>query len=640
MSPLNTQTDPQESDVTKEKENTYSFPIPIAIDPIRILAGILTRWYWLVLGALVMGLIGALIGIKINKQTFSLSTALIKRKVLQTLQTSEIGQPFRPAEFNDATLLSTLLATEPLDWSGKRINNGLSGVEVASKVEATQLENTDIYYITYHSPISEQDAVKFMGIWSEEILEYTQRLQQSEARIVRDIIGKEVRQLEFRIDQLDQRIIDFAERNNFIGGESQVAAILGKVSQIDLSLQDAQAQKTSLLQQIAEYRKKIKHHSPLEIRLREAEQELASLRSTYTDQNPLVMSKLESISYFQTQVKGLGNIEDSTLEQFTGTDLGNTLYLNIIGTNNKLTDAENRISSLKAQRTIEMERLKKYPPIIAKHKALETKRDSLLSELSLLSKRLKETEIFASGSPGYFQVFEEPDVRKVVPSSLTQKPLILGIAGMVMGAGLALIITALRTQRSSRRSALECCATTGTAYVEEFPEGDLEAETYEDFWLKRLATKSSEHSPILLWTAALTPEDEKVFWNGLAKAAHRDVDKKLKVCNLTPKFPCGEDQGGAADIDWIKNGGDCLIWRAHSLPSLNQRDMLKSVEECYALIKTERSSLKAYRESRELFEIYLPPCQGTIVISTAASGSLRILADRLSTFLTKQLSGK
>ena len=637
MSQRNSQKDPIESDVTNEKKAKHSFAIPIAIDPVRILGGILTRWYWLVLGGVLFGGIGVLVGTKLNKQEFSLSTALIRGKVPQ-VQASAIGQPFQPADFNDATLLSILCATEPLEWASERINNGLSGLEIAGKVEAAQLQNTDIYYITYRSPISDKDALKFVGIWSEEILEYTQRLQQSEARIVRDILAKEVRQLEFRIDQLDLRIIDFAKKNNFFGGESQVTALLGKISQLELQLGAAKSQKASLLAQIEEYYEKIQHHSPLGISLRGASQELASLRSTYTDQNPLVRNQLASIQHLKTEVAQLSNVKNTPLEKFTGTDLGNTIYLSIIGANNQLTDAESRIIALEQQVKIEQEILRKYPSIIAKHNALVAKRDSQLAELSLLGKRLKETEIFASGSPGYFQTFEEPDIRKVVPSSMTKKPLLLGLAGMLVGAGFALLITLFKTQRSSRRSVLECCATTGSRFVANFPDEDIDAAEYNDFWLERLAMKSKKDSPVLFWTAALTPEEEQIFWTGLSKAAHFDAGQILKVYDLTPDMPLAGEQEKMEDLHWVSKGSECSIWRAQSLPDRSQRGLLSSVEECYALIKTEKSSLKAFNDSRELFEIYLPPCHGTLATQTLASGWFRIKADQLSLFLARLLS--
>ncbi|MEO1857025.1 MAG: hypothetical protein ABGY95_06630 [Rubritalea sp.] len=632
-----TQKDPIEPDVTNEKEANNSFPISIAIDPVRILGGILTRWYWLLLGGVALGVVGFLVGMKLNKQAFSLSTALIRGKIPQ-VQTSEIGQPFQPADLNDATLLSILLATEPLEYAMKRVNNGLSGLEIAEKVKAAQLENTDIYYITYRSSVSDKDALKFVTIWSEEIIEYTKRLQQSEARAVRDILAKEVRQLEFRIDQLDLRIIDFAKKNNFFGGESQVTALLDKISQIELQLGAAKSQKASLLAQIEELYEKIQHHSPLGSSLREATQELANLRSTYTDQNPLVKSRLASILHLETEVARLSDVKNTPLEKFTGSDLGNTIYLSIISSNSQLTDAENRIIALEEQVKVEQKKLSKYPSIIAKYNALVAKRGSQLNELSLLGKRLKETEIFASGSPGYFQTFEEPDIRKVVPSSMMKKPLILGGGGMIMGAGLALLITLFKTQRSSRRSVLECCATTGGRFVTGFPSEGIDAPEYNDFWLERLAMKSNADSPVLFWTAALTPEEEQIFWRGLSKAAHFDAGRTLKVYDLTPEVTLADEQEKQQDLLWGSKDSECYIWRAHSLPDRSKRGLLSSVEECYALIATEKSSLQAFNDSRELFEIYLPPCHGTLATQTPASGWFRIKADQLSLFLSRLLS--
>ncbi|MFN9027386.1 MAG: hypothetical protein ACK5VX_14450, partial [Akkermansiaceae bacterium] len=105
--------------------------------------------------------------------------------------------------------------------------NGIEPTQSSSLVEASQLENTDIFYITYHSPISSDDALRVSGILAEEIIDYTKRLQQSEAISVIAILAKEVAGLEKRIQQTNSEILDFAKSKDFIGGESQVAAVLG-----------------------------------------------------------------------------------------------------------------------------------------------------------------------------------------------------------------------------------------------------------------------------------------------------------------------------------------------------------------------------------------------------------------------------
>ncbi|MFN9662261.1 MAG: hypothetical protein ACK57I_01865, partial [Akkermansiaceae bacterium] len=70
------------------------------MDPIRLLAGVCTRWPWIVMGMVAFGSIGAFVGKSLTSQNFSLSVALIKRRVPQTVQTSEIGKAFRPADLN------------------------------------------------------------------------------------------------------------------------------------------------------------------------------------------------------------------------------------------------------------------------------------------------------------------------------------------------------------------------------------------------------------------------------------------------------------------------------------------------------------------------------------------------------------
>ncbi|MGD7653779.1 MAG: hypothetical protein ACQCXQ_11225 [Verrucomicrobiales bacterium] len=616
----------------------FGFPVPL--DPVRMLAGVLSRWPWILLGMIVFAVLGAFAGKLITKQTFSISVALIKQRVPQTVQTSEIGQSFRPADLNDATLLATLLASEPRDLAFTKADNGLSTDQASSLVEASQLENTDIFYITYHSPVSADDAMHVAGIWAREICEYTQRLQQSEARSVLTILAKEVVALEKRIDDTNRELLEFAKTNDFIGGESQVAAILGKLSQIELKLDDARTAEKALTEQLAELDGKIRHHSPLMLSLRAAREELANLRSTYTDDNPLVQTKLESIAYLENQLDALGDGKAADLESFTGTPLGNQLYLDIIAARSRLTEAKTRINALESQRVTTAERLARFPAIISQYDALRSKRESYLSELSLMGKRLKEAEIFASSSPGSWQIFQKPDARTVIPSSLTKKPLLLGVAGAIAGAGLAIFVTLLLTHRSTRRSVLECCATTSAPLAALLPARHGEKSGFTDLWISTLApVLSSSQNPPMLWSAAITPQDERFFWNELSTAAIEDTGKPLTVIDLTPDT-LWQDSPPNDSIVWKPNAtpepGSFI--RAHELPDSSRRKPLENIRVWHALVAGEKSSLTRYTTSQHLASVYLPPCTGTIALSEPASGIIRKLADQLSIFLTRRFS--
>lgn len=630
-----------EDSAADAERRRFRFPLPI--DPVRLLAGVLTRWPWLVIGMLIFGTLGTIIGIQITSQSFAISVSLIKRRVPQTVQASETGQAFRPVDLNDATLLATLLASEPLDLASKRAANGIDSSRARTLTEASQLEGTDIFYITYHSPLSEDDAVNFSGIWAEEINAYTKRLQQTEARDVRAILEKEVVELEKQIESTNLEILNFSKDNDFLGGDSQVAAVLGKLSQIELELEAARTSVAAKKQQLANLTEQISHQSPIELQIKTAREELANLRSTYTDENPLVQTKLQSMEYLEEQIAKLKEGGKAELDAYTGTPLGNQLYLTIIGLRNELLEAESRIESLEKLRLSTAARLTEFPAIISGYEALQKKRDANIEGLSLMKNRLKEAEIFASGAPGYWQVFQAPDPRSIVPSSLVKKPAILGAAGAFGGAGLAVLLTLLLTHRTSRRSILECCAATRAPLICHLPtsfEEDARA-AIAHFWITYLAPRLDQPGRILFWTAALDPDDERRFWSMLSEAAIKDTGKPIRVLDLTPG-PLWSDGAPGSPLAWQTyqpDGSEApMLFRAASLPHRDARSMLPQVDHWIAVVAGQKQSLRRAVESRELTDAYLPACTGTIAWTERPQGKIREAADAISFFLAKRFS--
>lgn len=634
---------PEQNQVTEKDSPKFGFPVPI--DPLRLIAGVLTRWPWILVSLVIFTTTGVYFGIKMTHQTYALSVALMKRRVPETVQASEIGQAYRPSDLNDATLLATLLATEPIDRACKLLKYEVDSGALKKLLEAKQLEGTDIFYITYHSPISPEDAVKFTTTWANEINAYTRRLQQTEADEVRALLQKEVESLEEEIRMANDEIMNFSREENYLGGNSQVEAVLGKLSQIELQLEEARTQVESKKEQIAAMTEQIGSQSPVEYQLKIALEELANLRSTYTDQNPLVLSKLQTIAFLEIQVKKLKEAGLNHLEPYTGTPLGNQIYLSIMGINNELFEAERRLASLKVFQEETTKKLVKFPAIISRYDALLKKRDSHFEGLTLMKNRLKETEIFASGSPGYWQVFQKPDLRNIIPSSLIKKPAILGFLGAVSGFGLAVLLTLLLTQRSSRRSILECCASTRAPLICFLPttlEEDARS-AIENFWITHVSPHLEHSSPILFWTSSLQPEDERRLWSILANVIHNDTGKPMRVLDLTPDQLWNE-QENLETLIWLDHQGedldlnDHLFTRAVSLPSHELRKDLIYVQHWISVVSGEKLSLRKARKIRQITDAYLPPCGGTIAWIERPEGRIRELVDVLSTILAKHFS--
>lgn len=622
------------------KEARFTFPLPF--DPVRLAGGVLSRWPWIVAGAILLGGLGAFIGTKITHTHYKITVSLIKRRVTQTVQASEVGQAYRPVDLNDATLLATLLANEALDAAVKRAGNGIPQDRARTLVEAEQLEGTDIFRIIYHSPVSREDALRFGSIWAEEINAYTQRLQQSEAREVQGILRKEVDEMQKRIDSTNLELLEFSKTKDFLGGDAQVSAALAKLAQIELQLDQARAEVKAKEQQLKNLTEEIRHQSPLELQLKTARDELANLRSTYTDSNPLVQAKLQSIEYLTEQVAKLDGQTMENLESYTGTPLGNQLYLSIVEQRNNLAAASSKIASLEQLYQSTSARIAEFPGIVTAYDAIKDKRESLSDGLALMSNRLKEAEIFASSAPGYWQLFQSPDPRSIEPSSSVKKPLALALLGGCAGGGSAILLTLLLTQRSTRRSALECCAAAKAPFVIQLPAGETTAmqRPMRRFWITHL---DKPGPPALFWTSALDHGDERRFWTALAETILADGRGKLLVRDLSPDglwsstpLP-GSVNWISADADGGHEDSHCFL-RASNLPPGAERGKLAAVSRWFFAVSGNAAHLARAAEARQLTDACLPPCAGTVAVIDPPAGMFRTIADKLSKFLAERFS--
>lgn len=635
---------PEEGTVPSSARSRFRFPLPF--DPLRMLAGVLSRWPLIVIGTIACAIFGTLAGIRSTHQSFSLTVSLIKRRMPPAVQVSEVGQAYRPVDLNDATLLATLLASEPLDLAIKHSKNGVDVNRAKEFIEAKQLEGTDIFYITYRSPISAADAVAFSTIWATEINSYTQRLQQTEAREVLLILQKEVTDLEGKMAANDLEILNFSKQKDYLGGEAQVSAALAKLSQIELQLETFRTKAASTEAQLKNYTSQIQRQSPIDSQLKTVKDELANLRATYTDANPLVQAKLQSIEYLNEQISKSADKEVSELDSYTGTPLGNSLYLSILGLRNEQLEATSQIQALEKLYQITSERLAEFPEIVSAYEALKKKSRSLSESLSLMSNRLKEAEIFASGAPGYWQVFQAPDARLIIPSSRVKKPALIGIVCAILGAAGSIFLTLLFTHRTPRRSALECCSETGAPFMAQISSASEADATIaiEQLWISHLAPHRNTPAHVLWWTPALDPAAERRFWSLLATAAWNDSGKPLRIHDLSPNS-LWSDANRPSSLEWLEANAEppatpCAITllRAANLPHGEARELFAGSESWIAVVAGNKNSLRRSAEFRSLTDAYLPPCAGTLVLAERPVGVIRAAADVVSCSLAKRFS--
>ncbi|CAA6678268.1 MULTISPECIES: hypothetical protein [unclassified Lentimonas] len=593
----------------------FRFPIPI--DPLRLLYGIRQRWLFFVVLPVVLGLSGWFLGNTQAENRYSVSMQLIKSEVANTVQTSESGQAFKPRDLSDDTLLSTTYSTAVLHGTAARLDPPRSAGQVKSMVEIAKQRNTSLFYLTAHSRVSPEDAINTVTIWADEVIRFTNDLQREEARQMESFISEQLDAIELQLEQANRKILEFARENKFVDVDQQTQSSLAALENLRSRLANAKIELKTKDVQISRYRQELRAQSPLEADLKKKREELTYLRGRYTDENPMVKEKLYGIEYINEQ---LGAAEDSGIEDlknFTGSDLGNNLYLEIITLQNEKTSLAHMVDDLTLRLVQREAEIADLPEKALRLSELKSHRNLLIDAQALLDSRRKEAAFYETKAPGYWRIFQTPSVDEVAVSSQNVKALLLGFVGVSGGLCVALL-TAIFWEllQSGLRTPLEAAIATATLpifnYVTQdaelrswwtrhlFPQNEsaLNERALKAFWLTHAITGEGTERKRFLFAHTEVGSNESVFWQALLDLIQAE-GQSVVFYNI--------DDSEAPDIAALEKHPAIDQW-AHSL------DESPNSEESLVFIRLVHSpSLQDIRELREMDAYYLlnsPSCAG------------------------------
>ncbi len=539
------------------------FSLPLPFDPLRLLFGVREKWWLMLLLPLVLGGIGFYAGSMLSENRFSVSLQLLKTDVPGTFQITTTGESFRPRELSNETLLATTYATEVLRGVGDRVDPPAAASEVKNMLEIARDNGTDFFYLTAHSNRSPEHSIALVKAWAQEIMSFTQDVQRQEALRMHQFLTTQIRQLREQIDSLNQEILQFTREEKFVDENLQVESALAALEDLRLQRELAQVNLQAKEMQIANYSREIKGQSPVIDQLKKKREELTFLRGRYTDENPLVKEKLYEIEFLENQLEDgaeqtAGESEDPAperLDAYTGSDLGNQIYLEILALEAERIELENRLNQLNGlieEREADLQNLPAKQLALARMKNEQT---GLMKAVELLSSRQKETEFFMTNAPGYWTVFQEPSLKEVSASTRRSKLAMLTLGGLLAGLATAMLVAFIwEIAQPGLRTPLQTAAVAATqlrlSYFTGYEKsrslipGKAASERYEqenqerlhEFWLTELAADKAPF-PSILFIADRAIAGEEHFWNDLIR---RIREEERNVIVLQPTF-AGDD---------------------------------------------------------------------------------------------------
>lgn len=429
-------------------------------DLLRLPLGILRRWWlWLPLAA-----IGAVLGFLGGMKAFSVSATVSVRLMSRSPQTFAVStSSYVPSRVQGATLLGALGSPQVAREVAEKMGGDLTAREIQSMITIEEIRKTDFVDIVVTTPFDVKKTAEIATLWAREALAFTSKLQAEESGEMKRYLEEQLARTDRELEAVNQKIVAMREESGVVDIEKEMDAYLKNISDIDLKNQTALIDLDGVNFQLEALRKEIRKHSPSFEELKTEEAKLQEMAEYYTDQNPIYLEALSRVEALREKVRNEVDSPDVPLSDFTGTYVGNALYLQILDLESR---KENLLLQTKEYAKLlaeSREKLKDLPgkamiagPLMENSQALRAARDVLI-------KRIQEVAVFQEVAPGYYRLFKTPTAKDVAVSSRKGKLVFAGIAGgffffligAVGAAGLEFLDPTVRTPAEAE-SAMEC----------------------------------------------------------------------------------------------------------------------------------------------------------------------------------------
>ena len=502
----------------------------LPFDPLRLLGGIWRRRGWLLLGAVVGLGLGFLFGWLRSSTRYEASIRLMRQEVPSGIRASEAGDAYRPHTINNATLLSAAVSDNVLAHVATKAEPPVSLGLLRQNAIAREQRGTDFLQLVVSGYTSGEATVALANLWGKEVVEFSRQLQSRESREMRAYLEQQLAATNGDLTRLKNEILKVSQRIGLIDAQKEIDAYLRSISELDLRYETTRIELQTTEFRIKNLEAELTGQSPTADKLRTARSEFELSR--HTDEPAAVTGKWEKIRMLEAIVAREAQSKPGDLSRFTGTTLGNTLYIQLGEERARQVAYTRQLAQFEQLRATARTKLESIPGKAAELASLMQTKTGLETASNVLFARLREARLFEENAPGYFQVFSAATIDSVAVRPLWLKVLVFSGGGLVAGFGLALL-GSLGSELLDRRlrTAAEARRLVGRPVWLHLKKNASQQEWrrgVERLWLQWIGPARPTHALPIVW--APQPEaGENDFWQGLIFDAERLVDGIIVV---------------------------------------------------------------------------------------------------------------
>jgi hypothetical protein len=472
---------------------------------------VLKRGGWILLGGGLGVLLGGGAGHFLGKTTYTASVELVKKKSTSVFRSGRLGETYAPPVLMPATLIAAAASFDALQRVALRAKPPKTVAQLRNAYQLAEERKTDLLVLDVNGSDGAAETAALANIWAEELVNYTRDLQAGESRDIRTYLQQQLESMDKEITQIDREMVVLIEREGMVDAQKEIESSLRSLSGIELEFHNARISLQSLDAQIQALQGAIRKQNPAGARLRTQREQYEKLRSTYTESNPIVQEARAAMDQLEKEIESQNKDTSLSDDSFTGTGVGDALYIELIKLQNEKKGLTQRTQELEILLSEGKKEMRTIPEKAMSYQKLADRKTSLLSARELIAGRYQEARIFEERAPGYLGVLAACTEDEVVRHGRTVKTILFGVVGGVFFGGLSLAgLLVLEITSPHLRTKRELELILDLQAVAELPR-PLTPEALETAWAAWMIPRFDRHQTHTAWTL-LPFSGEDALW--------------------------------------------------------------------------------------------------------------------------------
>ncbi len=406
----------------------------LPFDILRVAIHVARGWPWILLAALLGAAAAFSLGHWRFTTKYTAQVQLVRREMTTTFQASELGESFRPRQFNAATVSAMMHSGPLMEKTASSLSPKISAAAFQQEIVIRPEKNTDLITVAWTTDVSPAFAAQGLNKYAENVAALTSELQAQEAKELLSFLSSQMERTEQELTTVQKELIAFARKSGLADPSKETEAALKQLSELDLRIETTRIEFDSIDDRVARTEAELAKQDPATQQLNEARSRLAELLTLYTSEFPLVVEQQARVAALEKKRRSNSSADPTSSFQSTGNTVANSLYLDILSLRSSKESLKKEIESLTAFRAQLKTKLDSIPDQQLSLSRFRGRVAALEETRSLLGGRLREAQLYSERALGYYRLFAPASPDAVSISSRTVKLLIVSFIGAFLAA--------------------------------------------------------------------------------------------------------------------------------------------------------------------------------------------------------------